>query len=345
MLSDTKQLTERMEQSIDKGTGGQISLSRSGGGLAFSNANEAMEFAKMMAVSAQAVPPHCRNNPGVCLGIVIQSIEWAMSPYAVANKSYVVNDRLAYESQIIHAVIEQRAPITARLRHKFDGEGTNRTCTVWATPRGEAEPLSYTSPPVSSITPKNSPLWKTKPDLQLYYNTSRDWARVYFPDVIMGVYAVDEIESRTVNAVATSAGAPPGASLKALTARLEQPAGTVSHVGPVSEDEPEAASTPPAASNGKTEETTQQEPDSSETAQQEPTAGEPRPFREWIDSVANAATPEDVKTILQHAEGELSNDEFSELDNYATGKIKDLIAAAAEKPKGKGKGDRQQTMI
>ncbi len=184
---------ELIESKIDRAAASGLMISREAGGIAFANMGEVMELAKLMAVSQHAVPPHCRNNPGLCLGLAIQSIEWRMSPFAVASKSYVVNDRLSYESQLIHAVIEQRAPIASRLRHRFIGAGAKRQCIVWATAKGEADPLEYTSPEFDKITPKNSPLWKTKPDLQLYYNASRDWARMYFPDVIMGVYADDEL--------------------------------------------------------------------------------------------------------------------------------------------------------
>lgn len=180
-------------EKLDKKVAGDLSISSAEGGATFRSMSEVLEFSKLMSVSQQAVPPHCRNAPGVCLGIVIQSIEWRMSPYAVASKSYVVNDRISYESQLIHAVIEQRSPVTCRLRHKFIGAGAKRQCIVWATAKGEAEPLEYTSPEFDKIQPKNSPLWKTKPDLQLYYNASRDWARMYFPDVIMGVYTEDEM--------------------------------------------------------------------------------------------------------------------------------------------------------
>lgn len=194
----TVQASQRTELSIleklDRKVAGDLSISTSTGGMTFQNMGEVLEFAKLMSVSQHAVPPHCRNNPGLCLGISIQAVEWRMSPFAVASKSYVVNDRLGYESQLIHAVVEQRAPISARLRHSYSGEGQKRRCKVWATAKGEDEPLIYESPEFEKITPKNSPLWKTKPDLQLFYNASRDWARMYFPDVIMGVYADDELE-------------------------------------------------------------------------------------------------------------------------------------------------------
>lgn len=183
---------ELIEARIDKGVAGSLSVA--GGAVKFASMNEVMEFAKVMAIAGQAVPPHLRNQPGFCLAICIQAIEWRFSPFAVANKSYVVNDKVGYESQLIHAVIEERAPIIGRLRHRFTGEGDKRRCTVWANVRGEEEPLEYTSPEFATIHPKNSPLWKSKPDLQLYYNTSRDWARVYFPEVILGVYSEEELD-------------------------------------------------------------------------------------------------------------------------------------------------------
>lgn len=184
---------ELIESKIDKKAAAALAVSQEAGGMVFKDMGELLEFSKLMSLSLQAVPPHCRNQPGVCLGICIQAVEWRMSPFAVANKTYLVNDRIGYESQLVHAVIEQRAPITQRLKHEYIGEGGKRRCKVWATPKGEEEPKVYISPEFDRIQPKNSPLWKTKPDLQLFYNASRDWARMHFPDVIMGVYTEDEL--------------------------------------------------------------------------------------------------------------------------------------------------------
>lgn len=185
--------SDQIEAKLDRTTANQISVG--GGGLALRTMGECMEFAKLMALAKCAVPNHLRDNPGACLAVCVQAMEWSMSPFAVANKSYVVNDRLSFESQLIHAVIEMRSPISSRLRNSFSGEGATRKCKVWATPKGETEPLVFESSEFKDIQPKNSPLWKSKPDLQLYYNASRDWARMYFPDVILGVYAEDELEA------------------------------------------------------------------------------------------------------------------------------------------------------
>jgi hypothetical protein len=192
----------------------ELSVSNALGGIAFTNMAEVMSFGSLMANSGVAVPAFLRSNPGACIAVCIQAIEWRMSPYAVANKSYVVNDRISYESQLIHAVIEQRAPLVGRLRNRYTGEGNDRRCIVWAHVKGEKDPLEFQSATFGQIQPKNSPLWKTKPDLQLYYNAARDWARMYFPDVILGVYSTDELED-----------APPIRNAAALTERLNKQLG------------------------------------------------------------------------------------------------------------------------
>jgi hypothetical protein len=162
--------------------------------------SQAMEVAKMMSISGSAVPPHIRNNPGTCLAVAIQAWEWSMNPFAVANKSYVVNDRLAYEASLYNAVATRRAPIVGRVQMAYSGEGATRRCTVSATLK-ESEGggvVEYTSPLVSQINPKNSPLWKNDPDQQLSYFSVRAFVRRHFPDVMMGVYTVDEMQDTTI---------------------------------------------------------------------------------------------------------------------------------------------------
>src|SRR5262249_18089478 len=114
----------------------------------FKNALQAMELARMMAISGPCVPEHCRGNPGVCLGLALKAIAWRIDPFAVAEKSYVVKDRIGYESQLVHSIIEARAPITTRLQHYFTGEGDQRRCFVYATFTGESEPRIW--PPEDS---------------------------------------------------------------------------------------------------------------------------------------------------------------------------------------------------
>ena len=88
-------------------------LSSSGGGIVFQTVSEARDVAFLMAGSDKAVRKHLRNNAGACFGIVIQAVEWGMSPYAVANKSYEVNDQIAnlLTAQLLYLDSENHNPI------------------------------------------------------------------------------------------------------------------------------------------------------------------------------------------------------------------------------------------
>lgn len=184
----------KLEEKIDRVAAGGVAVSDTLGGIRFQNMLEVMEFSKMIAVSGAAIPPHLRGEPGACLAVCVQALEWRFSPFSVANKSYLVNNRIAYESQLIHAVIEARAPLTQRLRGRYEGEGDERVCIVSGHFRGEVDPVEYRSPPLGKIHPKNSPLWKTDSDQQLWFYSTRAWSRRYCPDILLGVFAKDELE-------------------------------------------------------------------------------------------------------------------------------------------------------
>lgn len=195
-MIDTSESERKIAERIDPAAAGAVALSADTGGLGFSNMSEAMQFAKFMAISQFAVPKHLRGNPGACMAITIQAVEWKMSPFAVANKSYLVNDRMAYESQLVQAVVLQRAPIVGRFKVAYYGEGDKRKCEVIATLR-EGGDRSYLSPEIGKIPIKNSPLWKHDPDQQLFYYSGRALCRRFFPDVLLGIYTPDELYDET----------------------------------------------------------------------------------------------------------------------------------------------------
>jgi hypothetical protein len=156
------------------------------------NFGQVIEFAQMMAKSDLAIPKHLRGNPGACMAIIQRCLAWEIDPWAAATKTYLVNDQLAYEAQLIVAVVNRKAPIQGRLVPVFQGEGQERVC-VLEPKSGEGQVLPYKSPKVKDISPKNSPLWKNDPDQQLFYTSARAWCRRYFPEILLGVYDREEV--------------------------------------------------------------------------------------------------------------------------------------------------------
>jgi hypothetical protein len=185
---------EQVEERISRAEIGAAEISDNIGGLVFRNFNEALQFANVMASSKTGVPAHLRGDTGACLRIVLQAAEWRMSPFGVADKSYFIKDKIAFESQLIHGVVEARAPLQKRLRPSYEGEGPERVCIVTGYIKGEVDPLIYRSPMFKDIPTKNSPLWKGDPDQQQWHYSVRAWARRFVPDVLLGIYSRDELE-------------------------------------------------------------------------------------------------------------------------------------------------------
>ncbi len=183
-----------------------------GGGVDYSNLKDIVDAAKLLAAAGEMIPPFLRGNVGAMFANCLRAQELGISPLTLANWTYAVENkgvtRIAYESQMFHALIEARAPITGRMKVWYEGEGDDLKCFVAARFKGETELRQW--PPadqadqytLGKLRPeknqygqtKGSPLWDKKPPLQLFYNISRDFARVYFPDVLGGMYGKDEME-------------------------------------------------------------------------------------------------------------------------------------------------------
>ncbi len=186
----TTQLAE--DRSVISYAGVGMEQTGGGGTLVPKNLGDVVAFAQVMAKGDLALPKHMRNQPGICMAVSMQAMRWEMDPFAVANKSYAVNDRLAYEAQLVAAVVHTRAPIKGRPNYIYSGEGPTRRCKVVCTML-DGETRDYESPTFAQITVKNSPLWKSDPDQQLGYFSIRSWARRHAPEVLLGVYTPDEV--------------------------------------------------------------------------------------------------------------------------------------------------------
>ena len=169
-----------------------VTAGANGSSIAPQNLGEVVRFAEVMSKADIALPKHLRGNAGACMAVAMQALEWQMSPFAVASKSYSVNGTIAYEAQLIAAVVNTRSGIKGRLKYEYKGTGNDMTCTVSGILDGET--YEYTSPAIGSITTKNSPLWNSDPQQQLGYFAARSWARRYVPEVLLGVYDREEAQ-------------------------------------------------------------------------------------------------------------------------------------------------------
>jgi hypothetical protein len=188
------------------------------------------ELATMMSKGVASVPKHLRGNQADCMAVVLQAMQWQMNPFAVAQKTFIINGgALSYEAQLVNAVIISKAPVKGRLNFEWFGnwenvigkmrEVTSKTkkdedtgepkkyrvpdwsfedekglgIKVWATFRGEDEPRMLELL-LTQVRTRNSTLWAEDPKQQIAYLVTKKWARLFCPDVILGVYTPDEFE-------------------------------------------------------------------------------------------------------------------------------------------------------
>lgn len=186
-------------------------------------------IATMMSKGVSTVPKHLRGNQGDCLAVVMQAAQWGMNPFAVAQKTHVVNGTLGYEAQLVNAVVTTMAPTKDRINYEWFGDWTKVMgkfeereskkkvdedtgkavkyrvpdwkiedeaglgVRVWATMKGETVPRELTLLLVQCRV-RNSPLWADDPRQQIAYLAVKRWTRLHCPDVLLGVYTPDEIE-------------------------------------------------------------------------------------------------------------------------------------------------------
>lgn len=188
-----------------------------------------IEFSKIMAKGKITVPEHLRGNDSDCLAIAMQAMQWDMNPFVVAQKTYTVNGVLGYEAQLVNALVSSSTAIQGRFHYEYSETGWEKLTKskeitkqrngkdysfrvrdwtdadehglwirVGAILRGESEITWGEKIYLSSVVTRNSPLWSTNPKQQLAYLAVKYWARLYCPEVILGVYTPEELEDRPI---------------------------------------------------------------------------------------------------------------------------------------------------
>lgn len=127
-----------------------------------------------------------------CFRLVEQAQRWNLSPFAVMDSASVVHGKLMWEGKLIAAAI--KSALGVRLRYDYSGEGDHRKVTVSGEIEGVLETIEGTVADWKT-TGKNSPWDKlANRDQMLAYRGARQWARRHAPEIILGVYAPDEVD-------------------------------------------------------------------------------------------------------------------------------------------------------
>lgn len=172
---------------------GNASMQRAANVLVPTTMDQAMRLAEIMA-KGSLVPKHLHGNPGNCFLVIEQAMRWGMSPFAVAQCTFLVKDKLGFEGKLVAAAVENSGAIEGLLDYQLIGDPKDlqtRGIVVSATRRGE--PMPRTVEVMWRDVKTTNEQWTKQPDQQLVYHGTRVWARRWTASVILGVYTREEL--------------------------------------------------------------------------------------------------------------------------------------------------------
>lgn len=165
------------------------------------------KIAEMMASAKVAIPKQFVGSVGDCAAIVMKSMQLGIDPYTLAQKTHFINGVIAYEAQLVSAIVESSGAIKGGFKVEYIGDWSKVRGGNWSKDveaglgvRVSAKRIDDDVPVshelyLSEVAVRNSPLWKTKPSQQIVYLAQKQWSRIYTPSALLGIYSVDEIDN------------------------------------------------------------------------------------------------------------------------------------------------------
>lgn len=142
-------------------------------------------------------PGNFRNKPENCFIVIHQAKRLKVDPLMMMQKTYVVHGKMGMEAQLAIALVNARGPFKEGIQWELSGEGMGRSCTAWAVRKGSKNKCEATASMKMAedngwMKPADSK-WRTLPDLMLRYRSAMFLARLYCPEVLLGMLSSEEL--------------------------------------------------------------------------------------------------------------------------------------------------------
>lgn len=166
--------------------------------------DHAQRVAKALS-SSTMIPKDYQNNIPNTLVALEMAHRIGASPLMVMQNLHIIHGRPSWSSAFIIAALNSSGRFTAL---KFKATATE--CQAYATEKATGEILEG---PVVSIKmaesegwiSKTGSKWKTMPELMLRYRAAAFFGRLYAPEIMMGMHAVEEVQDVSSTAPAAIA--------------------------------------------------------------------------------------------------------------------------------------------
>ena len=192
---------------------------------------EHMQRVANLFAASQLVPAAFQGNLPNCVIALEISNRIGASPFAVIQNLNIIHGRPSFSSQYMIAAINTCGRFLP-LRYHLEGEGDERTCIAWTVEKAvaklfgdklgklitlplaraqgdvpylEGAPVSIAMAKAEGWFGKNGSKWKTMPEMMLRYRAATFFARLYAPEITMGMRPDDEVIDIEADVVTTEA--------------------------------------------------------------------------------------------------------------------------------------------
>lgn len=162
---------------------------------------QAFEAAQRMVAplaKSDLVPVTFQNKIGNCMIALEMAQRIGASPLMVMQNLYIVHGKPAWSSQFLVACINASGKFSP-LRYKMTGKKGSDTygCIAWATDAAgevlESPEVTIGMAKAEGWMSKNGSKWQTMPELMLRYRCATLFARLFAPELTMGIQTDDEV--------------------------------------------------------------------------------------------------------------------------------------------------------
>ena len=161
--------------------------------------------AKLLA-SSSLVPKEFQGNMANCaIGLNIAH-RLGADPFMVLQNIDIIHGRPSFRATFLIAMVNSAQRFTP-LQFRMDGEGKTRSCVAHCKTRDSGETIegpqiTMAMAEAEGWSTKPGSKWKTMPELMLRYRAAAFFARIYAPDITLGMQTSEEsmdIEPRQVS--------------------------------------------------------------------------------------------------------------------------------------------------
>jgi hypothetical protein len=177
----------------------------------FSMLLDSAKFAQLQRIGvmyarSKMVPAHFQGDEPSCMVAVQMAMRLNIDPFMFLQKTYVVGGKPGMEAPLVIALVNTRGPFKGPINwdlKRDEKTGEVMECTAYATHKGTGQVCSSTITwkmvEAEGWSKKNGSKWLTLREQMFKYRSAAFLARLYCPEVIMGMSTADELEEIELN--------------------------------------------------------------------------------------------------------------------------------------------------